>query len=788
MKNPIIFFFLLFFSIILQAQKNNIYEIRGIVKDENDKPITGASISVGYEQTKYVCDANGVFILKYKEGTFPMAVSSVGFLAERFAVDLKSDTSLYITLKETVNQLEQVIISGDRGGENIRKPVGIAQLNTKVLKKIPAAFGETDLLRGLQMLPGVSTVGEASNGINVRGGTTDQNLMLLDETPIFNPTHMFGLFSIFPPDGVSRADLYKGNVPSRFGGRASSVLDVTLENPSLDSFRMEAGVGLVSSRILMDLPVVQDKLGFLVTGRGAFTDFLLPVISKKDFENVKANFQEMSIKGVFRPNDKNSLFMTGYYSKDFFQTDLLGTIGNINARLTQNAYSTLNFNLRYFHTFNSKFSLTTSGSYVDYQPSLLLPEKGVDNTVELQSGIFFRQVRSSLDYQDKNHQAKLGISSAYYRINPGELVPNNSPSVNALKTNVEYGLESALFAEDNIKLAPKIAASVGLRYSYFMALGPNDVRQYRETTLSEATVSGIKSYEKGTIVKSYGGLEPRIGLRYDLDPKSSIKLSYNLMRQYIQTVTNTTTPLPTSRWKTSDTYIRPQVSHAASLGWFHNFKDNIFEMSVESYYRLTQNIIEYKQGANFLLKQNPETELLSGKNLSYGLETMVSKKKGDWTGWMSYTYSKSLNKVAGINDGELFPSNFDRPHTLNAFASLGYNKFHTFSFTFVFSTGRPYSSAEGRFSFQGTSYPYYPTRNNDRLPTYHRLDFSWNILSTLKENKKWKNYWTFSVYNLYGRKNPYSIYFNNQKSGLKSYGLKIFAAPIPSLAYNLRFR
>lgn len=791
MKNliKITILFLLCFSSILKAQKQNFYQVRGIVKDENGKAVVGASVAVGYEQIKFVCDANGAFTFAYKAEIFPMAVSSVGFLSERFAVDLKSDTLLYITMKETVNQLEQVIISGDRGGENIRKPVGIAQLNTKVLKKIPAAFGETDLLRGLQMLPGVSTVGEASNGINVRGGTTDQNLMLLDETPIFNPTHMFGLFSIFPPDGVSRADLYKGNVPSRFGGRASSVLDVTLENPALDSFRMEAGIGMVSSRVLMDIPVVKDKLGFLVTGRGAFTDFLLPLISKKNFENVRANFQEASMKGVFRPNDKNSVFMTGYYSNDFFQTDLLGTIGNINAKLTQNAYSTLNFNLRHFHTFNNKLSLTTSGSYVDYQPSLLLPEKGVDNTVELKSGIFFRQVRSSLDYQDKIHQAKFGFSSAYYRINPGELIPNNSPSVNALKTNVEYGLESALFAEDNLKLSPRLAASLGLRYSYFMALGPNDVRQYSDETLfSEATVTGIKAFAKGDIVKSYGGLEPRIGLRYDVSEKTSIKLSYNLMRQYIQTVTNTTTPLPTSRWKTSDMHIRPQVSQAVSLGWFHNFKDNIYEISVEGYYRLTDNIIEYKQGANFLLKQFPETELLSGENRSYGIETMVSKKKGDWTGWLSYTFSKSLNKVVGINDGNLFPSNFDRPHAFNAFASMGYNKFHTFSFTFVYSTGRPFSSPEGKFLFQGISYPYYPARNNDRLPAYHRLDFSWNILTTLKEGKRWKNYWTFSIYNLYGRSNPYSIYFNNQKGGLKSYALKIFAAPIPSLAYNLRLR
>lgn len=766
-----------------------LFELQGRVVNESNEPIPRASITIGKEETQIPCDDNGYFAMSLRGGTYGMVVKSVGFLSERFALTVESDTTITVVLKNITTQLEQVVISGDRGNDNIRKPVGVAQLNTKVLKRIPAAFGETDLLRGLQMLPGVSTVGEASNGINVRGGSTDQNLMLLDETPIFNPTHMFGLFSVFPPDAVSKAELYKGNVPSRFGGRASSVLDVTLENPRLDSFGLEAGIGLVSSRVKMDIPVVKEKLGFIVSARGAFMDFLLPLISKKNFENTRANFQETSLKGLFRPNEKNSFFLSGYYSKDFFQTDLLGTIGNINAKLTQNAYSTLNLNLRHFHSFNNRLSMSTGVSYVDYQPSLLLPERGVDNTVALESGIFFRQIRSSLDYQTNKHLAKIGISSAYYKINPGELIPNNSPSVNAIKTNVEYGLESALFVEDNFNITPQLAASAGLRYSLFMALGPNNVRQYEpKLPLSIGTIIGSTAFNQGEISKTYGGLEPRIGLRYDVSKSTSIKFAYNLMRQYLSTISNTTTPLPTSRWKSSDTHIKPQVSQATSLGWFHNFKDNIYEMSVEAYYRLTDDILEYKQGANLLLQEYPETELLAGKNRSYGTEWMFSKKKGDWTGWLTYTFSKSLNKVAQINDGTWFPSNYDRPHTVNAFWNLNYNQFHNFSFTFTYSTGRPYSSPNGTFSFQGTNYPFYPARNNNRLPDYHRLDFSWNILTTLKEEKRWKNYWTFSVYNIYGRGNPYSIFYNNKKGILKSYSLKIFAAPIVSLAYNARFK
>ncbi len=780
-------------SRILFAQ--NLLTLKGEVQDESGKPIPGASVAINFDAYRFSTDKNGRFEVKLQPKIHAFTVRMVGFLTENFALTLSSDSSVTIVLKEVINQLDQVVVTSDRNNQNIIKPIGIAQLNTKILKKIPAALGETDLLRGLQMLPGVSTVGEASNGINVRGGTTDQNLLLLDETPIFNPTHMFGLFSVFPPDGVARADLYKGNVPSRFGGRAASVLDVTLENPALDSFRLETGIGIVSSRLLLDIPIKRDKLGFLITGRGAFTDFLLPIVSEKNFSDVKANFQELSLKGLYRASEKHSFFLSGYFSNDFFQTTLLGTIGNINAAATQNQYSTLNLALRHFYQINKKVALSSSVVYVDYLPNILLPEIGVDNTVRFESGISFRQVRSTLDFQNEKHQIKIGISSAYTRINPGELVPGNSPSINPQKTNLEYSLESALFFEDNLKLSKLFTASLGLRYANFLTLGPTDVRTYAaDVPISSASVTGLERFERNKIVQMYGGFEPRIGVRYDVSNDASIKIAYNLMRQFVQTVTNTTTPLPTSRWKTADKFIKPQVSQSVSAGWFQNFKQNIYEFSLEGYYRLTNNVLDFKQGANLLLQQFPETELLAGQNRSYGIETMLSKKKGDWTGWLTYTFARSLNKIDDpvsqdrrINGGNWFRANYDRPHTLNVFANLNYNKFHNFSFTFTLSTGRPFSRPTGIFAFQNQNYPIYPERNNDRLPTYHRLDFSWNILTTLNDIKRWKNYWTFSIYNIYGRGNPYSIFFNNKKGALDSYALEIFSSPIPSLTYNGRF-
>lgn len=779
--------------LICSCQMGNaqLFLVKGEVQEIWGAPISRPTVLMGKEQTAIPTDDTGQFEVLLNKGRHSFSVRSLGYLTRRFSIDLDRDTTIFVFLEEVATQLEQVVITSDRGSDNINKPVGIAQLNTKVLKRIPAAFGETDVLRGLQMLPGVSTVGEASNGINVRGGTTDQNLMLLDETPIYNPTHLFGLFSVFPSDAVAKADLYKGNVPSRFGGRASSVLDVSLSNPGLDSFRLEGGIGLVSSRLLTDIPIIKNKFGLKVSTRACFTDFLLPIISKKNFENVEANFQELAIKGLYRPNLKNSIFITAYYSKDFFQTDLLGTIADINAEFTQNAYSTLNLNLRHFYSINERLSLSTSTSYVDYQPELRLPENGVDNTVVLKSGIFYRSVQSNLDFYDDTHQAKIGLSAKWYKINPGELLPFDSPSVNPVRTNVEHGLESALFIEDNLKLTHNLAASIGLRYSFFNSLGPGEVRLYEPgLAFSEGTVIGKDIYENRNVIKSYGGLEPRLALRYDLSDQTSLKFAYNLMRQYMQAVTNTTTPLPTSRWKTADTYIQPQISQSVSAGWFRNLPNNIYELSSEVYYRLTENVLDYKQGANLLLQQFPETELLTGKNISYGVELVTSKKRGDWTGWLSYTFARSQNRVAEINDNTLFPSNYDRPHTVNAFVNFDHGKHHNFSFTFTFSTGRPFSSPDGTFNFQGVNYPFYPSRNNDRLPNYHRLDFSWNILSTLDTERNWKSYWTFSVYNLYGRDNPYSIYFNNNNENrvLRKYGLNIFASPIVSLAYNIRFR
>ncbi|MFN8356799.1 MAG: TonB-dependent receptor [Spirosomataceae bacterium] len=796
MQQRIYLFSLLFFFVITSAVAQEGYRVSGYVKDSTDgKPIIKAAIVVDFQKSGTYTDEKGYYSILLPYGKHTIAVRHVGYRVNRAIIDLQDNLTLSFSLNSLNNELDEVIVTSKAIDENVQRPLlGVSQLSIKVLKKIPAAFGETDILRGLQMLPGVTSVGEAANGVNIRGGTTDQNLILLDDAPIFNPTHMFGLFSVFPPDAVSNVELYKGSAPARFGGRAAAVMDISLSNPSLDKFKMTGGLSPVSSRVSVDIPLIKERMGVMVAGRGSFNDFLLPIFTDR-LNGVKTKFGDVSLKWFYRLNNKNTFTLSSYFSKDFFQTGLLGTIGNINATSTQYAYQTLNLSARWFHAINNKLNIQTSLVSSDYVPKILLPELNSSNKVEIAQGIQYRQLKSNFNYLKEKHKIEGGLSAIYYHLNPGELKPGSSPSVNAVKTPVENSLELGIYLEDEVTVSPKLTISAGLRYSEFLVLGPANVLNYRTgEPLDEASVRDTTNYGSGKIITTYGGFEPRLGLRYAVNDNLSFKAGYNLMRQYMQVVTNTTTPLPTSRWKTSDTHIKPQVSHLLTAGLFRNSQNGAYEFSLEGYYRNTNNIIDYKPGADFLLQAHPETQLLQGKNKSYGIELMLTKKRGEVTGWVNYTYSRSLNQVyegpstrEQVNFGNWYPANYDRPHNFNATITINQGKHHDFAFTFSYSTGRPYTSPQGFIRYQGQTFPFYNERNQDRIPDYHRLDFSWNIYQPSMKNRRWQGHWTFTVFNLYGRANAYSIFYRSNGSVLNAYKLTIFAAPIPTLTYNFKF-
>jgi TonB dependent receptor/TonB-dependent Receptor Plug Domain len=644
------------------------------------------------------------------------------------------------------------------------------------------------------MLPGVTSVGEASNGVNIRGGTTDQNLILLDEAPLFNPTHMFGLFSAFPSDAVSSFDLYKGNVPSRYGGRAAAVLDVSLANPTLTKARAVGAIGLVSNKLLIDVPLIKDKLGLLVAGRLSVNDWLLPIASSR-LDGIKAKFADGTAKLFYKINNKNTLSLTAYNSIDFVQTNLLGGINNINSTTTQYDYRTLNFSGKWLKVVNDKLNIQTILVQSKYVPQTLLPELNTANKVKVYQDINWKQLRTNINYTKGKHNIETGADATYYLINPGELKPGKSLAVSSIVTPKENGLELGGFFSDEFDVTKRISVSAGLRYSNYSTFGASTYRIYKPGAerIKSNMVDSV-SFADGKLAKRYGGFEPRIGVNIVLNNESSIKLGYNSMRQYLQVISNTTTPIPTSRWKSSDPNIKPQISNLVSAGYFRNFDDNIYEFSSEAYYKTTDNIIDYKPGASFLLQKNIETELLQGKNKAYGIELMFSKKKGEFTGWINYTYARSLNKVKEgiansqqINYGNWYATNYDRPNTINAAIVIAQTKMHDFSFNFTYSSGRPYTIPKAFIQSNGVTYPFYTDRNNARIPDYHRLDFSWNIYNPKNLHKKFKGNWNFTVYNLYGRKNAYSVFIRSTERVSTPYKLTIFGAPIPSLSYNFKF-
>jgi hypothetical protein len=773
--------------------------IMGIVRDSvSQEPLEGATVIVDYRKnlmgTK--TDKNGRFSIDVSGGSHVVTVRFVGYVPSKIVLpDIKKSYKLTFELSKLSTQLEQVVVTSKGYDNTVRQPIlGVNQINIKTLEKIPAALGEVDLLRGIQMLPGVSSVGEASNGVNIRGGTTDQNLILLDDTPIFNPTHMFGLFSLVPAEATNNLDLYKGNVPARFGGRAASVLDITLKNPNLKEFKLTGGVSLVSTRLMADIPIAKEKAGVFIATRSSFNDFLLPLASE-DLEGIKANFAEAAVKGFWRVNPKNTITAMGYFSYDFFRTNLLANLPNVVGVSTYYKHLTLNGMARWLYVVNDKLNIQTTAVLANYAPSIGTTES-TGNDVDLLSSIAQTQLKSNLNYQLTNHKIETGLLYTHYQIKPGTLEPNASPSVNYLTTPTENALELAWYADDEISVTKKLALSFGLRYSHFLALGSATVRTYEAgQPRDEFSVISTKNYENGEVTKSYGGFEPRIGLRYELSENSSLKMGYNLMRQYIQVVSNTTTPIPTARWKTSDEHIKPQISNLVSLGYYKSFTDNIYEISLEGYYRATDNMIDYKPGADFLLQKFPETQLIQGQSRSYGLELMLSKKKGTLTGWVNYTYSRTENRADAstnnldlVNGGDWYRANYDRPHSFNASIDLNVNAHNSFGFTFVYSTGRPYTEPVGFINFQNNFYPFYDERNNKRIPDYHRLDFAWNINNPSMKNRRWNGKWAFTVYNLYGRGNVYSVFFKTENNVVKANQLQIFAAPIPTLSYTFVFK
>ncbi|WP_116108359.1 TonB-dependent receptor [Lewinella sp. IMCC34191] len=767
-------------------------------------PLPYVNVQVANSPQGGMTDENGIYRFTTRREELTLLVSSVGYEAFRQRVRLEEDPTVKITVRlvPVAATLETVTVSSNNAAERLARPVmGVEQLNIREIELLPVALGEVDVFRGLQLVSGVNSAGEASNGLSIRGGTVDQNLVLQDGAPVFTPTHLFGLFSVFTPDAVGSVDLYRANIPAQFGGRIASVVDVRTRNPTSDHLKLQGGIGLVSSRLSVETPVTRDKsLKLLVAARAGLNDFVFKAFDR--LKNTRSKFGDATIKLRYQAGENDMLTFSGFYSRDFYELDLINRFAGVIARSNQYDYSTTNGSLEWLHVFWRR-NLLTQVVRSDHQPKVIFPEVDAANEVIYRSGILYHGLTSKLEFGDEaGHRLTAGIQLAHYQLSPGELSPGSSTNVTAVSLQREQAMEISGFVEDEWQIGSKLTVSAGLRYTQFARLGPGEQRFYEDIERLSGGTSAVTTFGEGSLMQSYGGLEPRIGLSYQVGPQTSLKASYALNRQYLQNIFNSTTPLPSSRWKVSDNNILPQRSHLYSLGAYQLLGE-AYELSLEGYHRDISNLLEYKPGADFFLSPDVETDLLQGQGRTYGGELSLRKTGGLFRGEVNYTYARAFNRVDGpglttqINGGDWYRGYFDQPHTVNTHFTFDDQRTHRVSLNLVVQSNRPYSVPNGYLPIGNLTVPIFLERNNARLPLYHRLDVSWTIHNPGMRHRRWIGDWTLTVYNLYGRKNAYNIYYQPRDSGenaqifgsspLASYQLTIFGSPIVSLSYSFKF-
>ena len=772
-----------------------------VTDQETNEPLSGVTVYITQCECGGITNPSGLFVKRLASGTYDLTLDYLGYATQQVKVQISANQTVKVVMEVVQEQLSEVVLTAKKRNQNVESPqMGVFELSSRELAKMPAALGEFDVLRSITMMAGVNNAGDISNGVSIRGGSLDQNLMLLESAPVFNPTHLFGLFSVFTPEVISGVDIYRANIPAKYGGRIASVVDVKITNPYTDRFKLEGGIGLISSRLSLTTPLIKDKLMLLAGGRVGFSDLLFPLLVPR-LKNTRANFSDHTIKLLYLPSADDQITYTNFYSKDFYQLDLISSIENIVSSANQYDFSTMNHSMKWLHTFDNNTNLTTKLVASDYQPKNLFPEVDSDNVIRFESRIrylsgqieYFNNQTSKVDYY-------VGGQFNRYLIEPGSLDPGSGNSINPVLLGEETGDEWSVYGSADFALTPKLTLSSGFRVSQFNLVGPYEEALYD----ADQNFVDTQNYQAGEKVISYNYPEPRLGLNLKVGERASLKASYARMYQYIQNIYNTNTPLPTSRWKISDRYVKPQQNDTYGFGFYKDFDEAGLELSAETYYRNTSNNLTYKPGANFFLSRAIETEVVQADGRSYGLEFGLHKNTGRFNGFLNYTWARSLlktNEAAPedrINNNLWYASDFDRPHTVNATLNFEGDLYNKISFNFVGQTGRPYTIANGVYKQQNVTIPIYLNRNNARLPTYHRLDFSWTIAYSKDPKRRFKGDWVFTVYNIYGRKNPFNIYYAQRNGGvdgnvflsspLGAYELTALRGTLVSLSYNFRFQ
>ena len=772
------------------------FSATGYVRDaKTGQPVQGVNIVVMNVSKGYVTAKDGFYVVTMPAGNYVLKFTHVGYRPRLDTIFLQKLLFREITLDDDAKDLEEVIVTSEAPDRNVRKvEMGVSQLTIRSIRRIPPLLGEVDVVRSLLLLPGVTTVGEGAPGFNVRGGSADQNLILFDDAPVFNSSHLLGFFSVFNPDVVRDVTLNRGGVAAAFGGRASSVLDVKIREPDAEKWSVNGGVGLISSRLGVEGPIIKNKLSFLTAVRASFNDFLFK-LAPPGLTGLKANFYDLTTKFKYQPSEKHTITLTGYVSTDVFKLPSDSLSGQeINASSTQFNYQTINGALRWNYFFSKRINVATSLILSRYQADLSAPDSA--NAFRLRSGVWHRQLKSDLTFTpNETHQWQAGVSLIDYSLQPNTRTPGPRSNVLPVDLAREQGYELAAYVQDEWKLNPAVSVLAGLRYSALLNRGPATVRTYQENgPRQDETVTAVQTYGTGNVYHSAGGLEPRLAVRWSVREGRSIKAGYSRLRQYIQQVTNTTAALPTSRWHLSDTYTKPTIADQWSLGYFSNTSDNAVEASGEVYYKTLTNAIDYRDGAELQLAEAVETQIVQGTGQAYGFEGLLRKNKGRWTGFTSYTYARTFLTMDSpfaperVNNGRTYPANYDKPHTLNALATYRPTAWFSLSLNFTYSTGRPITQPYARARINGVIVPIYVDRNQQRVPDYHRLDFSMLFEQNPLKKKRNQSSWVFSIYNVYARKNAYSVFYRlSPRSGSDAYKLAIFGTAFPSLTYNFKF-
>lgn len=781
-----LFFFLSFFAFKIYSQDK--FTISGYVKDEkNGESLIGATVFKQGSNLGAAANEYGFFSLTLPKGEHVIGVSLIGYKTYTFSINLEKNITKNYELTEEGKQLDEVVITTEAEDKNIKSTeMGTTKLDIKQINKIPALLGEVDVIRAIQLLPGVTTMGEGASGFNVRGGNIDQNLILLDEAPVYNSSHLFGFFSVFNPDAVKDVKLIKGGIPSQYGGRVSSILDIRMKEGNAKKLAVNGGLGTIFSRLSIEAPIIKDKMSFIIAGRRSYIDALVKPFVKKTNPIKESDFYfyDLTAKINYRINDRNTVFASGYFGRDVFgATAFRFNWGNSTATV------------RWNHIFSSKLFMNTSAFYSNYEYFLGFKLPQLNQKFEWTSNVINYSFKPDfIYYLNSKNTIRFGAQALLYDFMPYDAIGQFSEGASVkFKSEKRYGVEYSAYIGNEHKIMPRLTFEYGLRVSLYNYLGKGTAYYYRDTIANEPKpLDSTHTFKKGEVIKHYLVPEPRFSMNYVINSYSSIKASYNRMAQYLQLISNTAASTPLDVYTIASNNLKPLIADQGSIGYFRNFKENTYETSVELYYKYLQNQLDYVDNADLFINDKVEGQLLQGLGRAYGAEFYVKKNKGKIQGWISYTLSKTERLVDGISNDKWFYSRYDRTHCINTSLNYDISKRWNISTNFVLLSGTPASFPNSKIQIQNYNIPYNTTgtRNNYRITPYHRLDMGATYTFKKNESRRYKQTLVFSVYNVYNRRNAFSIYFrtkDGEQNQTEAVRFSVIGSIVPAVTYNFNF-